>query len=158
MHDYPMSGSMPRNIWHRISSLRRLAGDQRGASAIEFAIVAPVFLLFVIGVVFYGTYFAVAHNVQQLTAEAARATVAGINSAERQALASQTVSSSIASYAFLRADKLSVSVSAVAPENNLHKVTAVYDATHLGLWSLQGIVPLPSSTVKREAVIRRGGY
>ena len=138
--------------------LRLLRDDCSGASMIEFALVAPFLLLFVFGILIYGTYFAVAHNVQQLTAEAARASVAGISTTERESLAKQQISLSISSYALLRSSSLTVTVAALSSDANLYKVTTSYDATHLGLWSLSGIVPLPSSTVKREAVVRRGGY
>jgi Flp pilus assembly protein TadG len=45
---------------------------RRGASAVEFAIVFPLFLFALFGIVMYGAYLAVVHGVQQLAAEAAR--------------------------------------------------------------------------------------
>jgi Flp pilus assembly protein TadG len=137
-----------RNIWRRTE----------GTTVIEFAIVAPVLMMFIIGCVAYGMYFAVAHNVQQLTAEAARATVAGIDVSERQLLARQTIDNTVGSYALLRSDRLTVNVGAMSADSNFYKVTTRYDASHLGIWALDGIVPLPSATIQRESVVRRGGF
>ena len=41
---------------------RRAMAESRGNAAIEFALVAPVFLLFVMGIVSYGGYFWLAHR------------------------------------------------------------------------------------------------
>ena len=56
---------------------------ERGASAVEFAIVGPVFVLLMMGMIAYGIYFGAVHSVQQLAADAARASVAGLDESER---------------------------------------------------------------------------
>jgi Flp pilus assembly protein TadG len=50
--------------------------------------VLPIVLTVVFGIVLFGSYLAVVHGVQQLTAEAARASVAGMTETERSTAAS----------------------------------------------------------------------
>ncbi len=58
------------------SWVRTFRTAQDGAIAVEFALVFPVFLLVVFGIIVYGSYLAVVHGVQQLAAEAARSSIA----------------------------------------------------------------------------------
>ncbi len=55
----------------------RFARCIRAASAVEFAMLLPLFLVLVFGIVVFGAYFTMVHGVQQLAAEAARSSVAG---------------------------------------------------------------------------------
>ncbi|MDM9623475.1 TadE/TadG family type IV pilus assembly protein, partial [Rhizobium sp. S96] len=66
--------------------MRHLLFNTRGAAAIEFAIVAPLFLLVVLTLIAYGIYLSAAHALQQLTADAARTAVAGLSEQERTQL------------------------------------------------------------------------
>ena len=125
---------------------------------IEFAIVAPVLIVILVGIVVYGLYFATVHNVQQLVAEAARATIAGIDQTERRTLATQAINNTIGSYSLLKAERISVAVGTIPADSNYYQVTVTYDASHLGIWSLEGLVPLPSSTIQRASTVRRGGF
>jgi Flp pilus assembly protein TadG len=52
--------------------MRRIFGDVRGASAVEFALLAPVFLLFVFGVIETGRYVWTRQVVQQAAYSAVR--------------------------------------------------------------------------------------
>ncbi len=58
-----------------------------GAVAIEFALVAPLFLLLVLGTMVFAIYFATFVAVIQGAAEGARASIGGMNDAERDQLA-----------------------------------------------------------------------
>ena len=49
------------------------ARSKRGGAALEFAIVAPVLMMLLLGIFVYGGYFLVAHTTQQLANDAARA-------------------------------------------------------------------------------------
>ena len=61
--------------------------DQSASTAVEFAFIAPILLMLLFGIIGYGHAFGVYHGVQQLAAEAARASVAGLDDAERERLA-----------------------------------------------------------------------
>jgi hypothetical protein len=50
---------------------------------------------------------------------------------------------------------LKATPSAISPDDFVVSVT--YDATKLPIWNLGTFVPLPSKTIVRASVIRRGG-
>jgi len=70
---------MPRAIerlWHRVRALllaRRLRGDERGFTAVEFAIVALPFLLLLIGLMSVSLYFFTNFTMESAVQSAARA-------------------------------------------------------------------------------------
>ena len=67
---------------HRSSVFRNTSGG----AAVEFAILAPVYLMMLCGMLAYGLYFGAAHSLQQLAADAARISIAGLDGAERDRL------------------------------------------------------------------------
>jgi Flp pilus assembly protein TadG len=141
-----------------ISILDRLRRAQRGASAVEFALILPAFLAIVFGIVVYGSYLAVVHGVQQLAAEAARSSVAGLSESERSQLANDYVTTNAASYILIDPSHLSVDAAPSASDANVFTVTVSYDASGMFIYSLPSFVPSPPSTVVRAAAIPRGGY
>lgn len=58
---------------------RKLFRHQHGTAVIEFAILTPVYLLLLTGMLAYGIYFGAAHALQQLAADAARTAIAGLD-------------------------------------------------------------------------------
>ena len=141
-----------------MSPLRRLRQDKFGAAAVEFAVVMPIFLVILLGILVYGLYFSVAHAVQQLTAEAARATVPGLTNAERSSLAQKLVADAIGNYPFLMASKATVNARVDTSDSSRFLVTIRYDATHLGLQAFAPVLPVPPDTIEKTAVIRMGGF
>ncbi len=139
------------------SVLGRVREDS-GAAAVEFALVFPVALLFLCGLLAYGIYFGAAHSVQQLAADAARASVSGLSDAERTSIATAHVAASGASYPFLRSNRISVSAQALPSDSSQFEVRVAFDSTDLPIWALSGLVPLPDKTITRVAIIKRGGY
>ncbi len=139
----------------RVKSLRAC---NRGASAVEFAIVAPLFVVILLGIVIYGLYFGTALGVSQVAAEAARASVAGISPQERSTLATQRAFAVIEDYSFLDEGRMNVTASAKAGEPALFVVTVQYDASNLPIFAFNGLIPLPGSTIERTSVVQRGGY
>ncbi|NOZ40505.1 MAG: pilus assembly protein [Planctomycetes bacterium] len=70
-----------RNRWKRSRLARRIG--RRGAATVEFAIVAPVFILFVLGIVEYGRAMMVQQLLTNATREGARrAVVQGVTATE----------------------------------------------------------------------------
>lgn len=129
-----------------------------GASAVEFALVTPLFLAMVFGIIMFGSYLAVIHGVQQLAAEAARTSVAGLTDSERGDLARGYVTTNAASYPLIAPAQVSVNAAASPSDANVFVVTVNYDASGLFIYSLPAFVPVPSSAIARSAVIPRGGY
>ena len=136
--------------------MRRLRrGRDSGATAVEFALLSPILIVMVAGITGYGGYFWISHSVQQLANDAARAAVAGLSSSERSNLAQQAMTSESGSYANLDISRARASVN-----DNATQLTAsvTYDASGSAFWAMQGLAPMPSSTVVRQATIRLGGY
>ena len=80
-----------------------------GASAVEFSLTFPLFLIVIFGIVVFGAYLAMVHGVQQLAAEAARSSVAGLSDSERNSLATSYVTSNVGTYPLLDASRITVS-------------------------------------------------
>ncbi|WP_438274047.1 TadE/TadG family type IV pilus assembly protein [Nitrobacter sp.] len=137
------------------SRLRRLARCPRGASAVEFAILLPLFLMLVFGIVVFGAYFTMVHGVQQLAAEAARSSVAGLSEAERVSLAESYITANAGSYPLLQPARLSVS--AATSGSDVFVVTVNYDASGNFIYTLP-FVPSPPTTIVRSAAIPFGGF
>lgn len=138
--------------------LRRLCQQEQGASAIEFAIIAPVFLTVVFGILAYGIYLGSAHSVEQLAADAARASVAGITDAERTQIATQHVANNAPDYPLLSAAKVSVVAGASPTDPSQFRVSVRFDASDLPIWIMADFVPMPERIIERTSVIKRGGY
>ena len=133
-----------------------LNSDRRGAIAVEFALVAPIVVVLLFGIVAFGAVISVDNGLQQLVAEAARASVAGLTDAERAQLAQASVTANVASYPFIDPTKVALATS--DPTASSFQVTVKYDMSGLFAYRLLAGLPLPSPAVKRSAVVQRGGF
>lgn len=136
--------------------MAKMLRNRAGSSAVEFAIIAPIFLLVLLTMIAYGIYLMTAYSVQQVAADAARTAIAGLNNNEREALAKDFVSRSALSYAFMDKRYFNVTVGGDLSNSNQFTVTVEYDATELPIWSLYSYA-LPEKTIKRFSTIRIGG-
>lgn len=136
---------------------RNLAGAEDGTTAVEFAMIAPIFIAFMLGMTAYGIYFGAAHSVQQLSADAARVALAGISEAERKELVARYIQQNSADYLFIRTEAVVANVSANATDPSQSNVSISYDARSLPIWNLYPPLPLPGQTISRTATIRIGG-
>ncbi|MDS7597109.1 TadE/TadG family type IV pilus assembly protein [Agrobacterium tumefaciens] len=134
----------------------RLFRDRSGSSAVEFAIVAPIFFLVLLTMIAYGIYLMAAYSVQQVAADAARTAVAGLNTAERQKLARDFVTQSNLNYAFMDKNHFTISVDGDPGNANQFTVKVEYDARDLPIWSLYSYT-LPEPVIRRFSTIRIGG-
>jgi Flp pilus assembly protein TadG len=135
----------------------RFARDEGGATAVEFAMMLPIFLGLTFGIVVFGSYFAMIHGVQQLAAEAARTSVAGLSDTERNSLATSYVTTNVADYPLLDAAKVNVVAAPSGADPNVYVVTVNYDASSSFIFALPFVLPLPTS-ISRSAVIPYGGF
>lgn len=134
--------------------LEKFSTTRQGSVAIEFALIGPLFFLLLIGMVVYGGWMWMAQGVQTLAAEGARAAIAGIDGNERATLARSAVADSLDG-TILTPDAVQI---AVASDAGAIRVTVSYDASEHPLMALSGLVPSPPHTIRREAVVRTGGY
>ncbi len=139
----------------KLRSWRRGLADRSGASALEFAIVGPVFMMMLMGIMSYGGYFWIAHAVQQVANDSARVAIGGLTTSERTTLARGVLASEINSYASLSAANAGVTV---LDQNQVVTVTVAYDASNTPFWTLDRLLPMPPSTITRSATVRLGGY
>lgn len=143
-------------LWETYRSF--LARNCGGASAVEFALVTPVFLLLVLGALAYGIYFGAAHSVQQLAADAARAAVAGLSISERTLLAESYIHANSGAYVLLDPARLELQAGPSGKDPDQFTVALSYDASALPIWNLYPPIPLPNSKVITfTSTIRNGG-
>lgn len=89
-----MTGSIQFSRHVRLQLLT-LARGERGAAIVEMALVLPLLLALLMGVLVYGHYFMLAHSVQQAANDGARASIVGLDAADRSAVASRAVGRSL---------------------------------------------------------------
>jgi len=134
-----------------IPSARRRGRE--GVAAVEFALVGPILVLLLIGIVVYGGWFLMAQSVQALASEGARAAIGGLDAAERDGLARREVSEAVRGVA-LNPDHTTIEV--MEDAGRLRVV--VYDASDSLIMVLGGMLPRPPSVIRRSAVIHVGDY
>ena len=137
-------------------ALTRLSKDRTGTSALEFAIVAPLFFLALFTLIAYGIYLSVTHSVQQIAADAARTAVAGLNPTERVTLVNRYLDASRFNYSFLNRAKMQVVVADDPGNPDQFTVTISYDSSDLPIWKLFTFA-LPHEKIQRYATVRVGG-
>lgn len=136
----------------------RFPSSAQGASAVEFALILPLLMMILFGIIMFGGYFAVVHGVQQLAAEAARNAVGGLNDAERADIAADTVRRQAPSYLLLDPQRLTLTEARTDGGTGTFTVRLRYDAAEMVIFSLPRLIPMPPSDIVRSAAIRRGGY
>jgi Flp pilus assembly protein TadG len=142
------------------AGIRLLAGLRRddGIAALEFAIVAPVFLVILFGIIVYGIYFATWIAITEAASEGARAAVAGISTTERTALATAQVSSFFTNYApMLNASQATVSAGQVSNNPGAFYVNISYNFASYGLSSLSALLPIPPAIPSVTITVSNGG-
>jgi len=119
---------------------------------VEFALVGPILILLLIGIVVYGGWFLTAQTVQAVASEGARAAVGGLNAAEREGLVRGEVAGAVHGVA-LKPDRTTVQV---AEEAGRLRVVVVYDASDSPMMLMGGMLPRPPAVIRRVAVIQVG--
>lgn len=137
---------------------RNALKDERGVAAIEFAMVCPILVMLLLGIICYGIEFGIMHSVQELASTAARASVGGLSDTERESIARSTVASALPNYQLLRADKLTVNFSVDPANSQLYRVKLRYDPSYIGFQAFSGLIAIANEPFERDAVVRRGGY
>ena len=132
--------------------------ENDGAAAVEFAIVLPVFLMLLAGMIAYGIYFGAANSVAQLAADAARTSVAGLSDEERRTIAEGHVRANASTYPLLDGQDIEVDAGPLPADASQFRVVVRFDARKLPIWTYAAFLPLPSRTIESSAVIRRGGF
>lgn len=137
----------------RAGGRRGLGTCERGVALLEFALVAPLFLLLLLGVVAYGLFFATQIAVVTAASEGARASIPGLSSGERNILATRAAQAVIQGYApLLKPSSATVTAGDATGGTGLFQVTVAYAAPFAA-----PLVPMPGSP-SYTATVSNGGY
>lgn len=136
---------------------KHLLRHQGGTAVIEFAILTPVFLLMITGMLAYGIYFGAAHSLQQLAADAVRVSIAGLSTAERDGLVDTYLKRHAGAYMLIDPQRLRHEMGAHPDDADQYRLVLRYDASDLPIWNLYPPLPLPAQNIIIGATIRRGG-
>lgn len=140
-----------------------LSGES-GLAAVEFALVAPVFLTLLFGVIIYGLQFGAWLAVNHAAAEGARASVAGMDDIEREGLAVATADAVLEAYGPILGDSGWTVEAGPSAEAHLYEVTVRYERPDQevdGGWgdgSLDELLPLPTDAPEATVTVAKGGY
>jgi len=134
---------------------RRKTAPRGGSAAIEFALVGPIFVMLLMGMVVYGGWFWLAQSVQSLATESARAAMGGIDDTERRQLAMAYVVAEAGRGSGLDPALISTTVTSDAQAVRVH---IAFDARRHPILLLAGPLPRPPGLIERDAVVRTGGY
>ena len=115
-----------------------LAREERGAAIVEMALVLPLLLALLMGVLVYGQYFMLAHNVQQAANDGARASIVGLDAADRSAVANRAVARSLQAVGGTHSvavsetgEAITVVVTYTAPQGSLLRSSFVPSPDHV---------------------------
>ena len=133
--------------------IRRLS--RQGSAAVEFALVGPILILLLAGLVVYGGWYWMAQSVQSMASEGARAAVGGLDVAERERLAKAFIASEAQAGAGLDPSRAVVTVQS---DIEAIRVRVTYDVSDEPIMALAGLLPRPPEVIERTAVVRIGGY
>ncbi|WP_432770232.1 MAG: transporter [Sphingopyxis sp.] len=144
-----MTRTTPCSRPHRQCAALRaaLATCVRGAATIELALVLPLFLALLMGILVYGQYFLIAHAVQQAANDGARAAIVGLDGADRRAIAIRAVDRSLASIGHFTPATRSV---AVSESGEAVTVAVTYTAPE-DSFLRSAFVPVPSPVIRTRA-------
>lgn len=114
---------------------------------IEMALVLPLFLALLMGILVYGQYFLLAHSVQQAANDGARAAIVGLDAADRRAIATRAVDRSLQGAGQITPDKRMIAVS----ETSAAITVGVTYTVPADSFLRTSIVPVPGSVIRANA-------
>jgi Flp pilus assembly protein TadG len=121
---------------------------RRGAEVLEMALMMPLLLLLIFGMIEFGYFFYLQHNLQAAAREGAR-TGAMLNASDAQAVSKAS--------AFLTAANLNPAKFSIASSTSGDTVTVTVQATwgNVGILHLYPLIPISNSKVVRGAAVMR---
>ncbi|MEZ0495676.1 TadE/TadG family type IV pilus assembly protein [Sphingomonas sp. IW22] len=131
-----------------MTRFRSIIVDRCGATLVEFALLAPILLILLLGILAYGQYILTAHTLQQLANDAARAAIVGRSQDERHALARESVAEGLSGTALAHPDAVDTDVEERG--GRIHVALSV-DTRELALVR-SAMVRMPDPVLVRRAV------
>lgn len=130
--------------------------ERNGTAALEFAMIAPLFIILLLTTIAYGIYLSTAHSLQEMASDAARTALAGVSNEERLALATDFIRTASLDDPFIKRTNLGVEVKPDPANSDRFSVILTYDARNLPIWQLYSFA-LPDTRIRRLSTIRMGG-
>lgn len=135
--------------------MRHFIEDKKGASAVEFALVAPVLMFILAAIVGYGMVFLTAISLQQLGADVTRATIGGFSVSEKRELAAEHLASARSEYVLINNNQVAVDV-VYDTDTETTVVEIAYDTTGHPVELFRGLIPMPPNTFTvRQSISER---
>jgi len=110
-----------------VTRVQRYRCEDDGATAVEFALVLPLLLSILFGIISFGQYFAIANSLQQFAAEAARYSVSEPFLADREGRATSFLTSPGGRFSFLNASHISADIDMIEGTMPAIQITLTYD-------------------------------
>lgn len=151
-----MSSETNHTINARLLPIRQVAQlwhCRTGAVIVETALVLPIILFLLMGMISFGKYLLTAHIVQQAANDAARAAIAGLDEGERETIARRTVDHVLATGGVLEPRHATVSSDELG---GMMVVNIAYDISRDPLIRLP-LGPSATDAVVSQAVIVLSG-
>ncbi len=131
---------------------------ERGTAMIEFAMVVPIMLMVIFGIVAFGIYFAGLIAVTHAAAEGARASVAGLSTSERQSLAESAAETTFSTYApFLDQSHVNVATEADPSDATRYRVSVSYDFSSYDVAGMGAFLGLSMRTPTITVTVANSG-
>jgi Flp pilus assembly protein TadG len=130
--------------------------SESGLAAVEFALIAPLFLALVFGIIGYGIYFGAWIAVRHASAEGARAAVAGLSTTERQTLARNMVKTIFTGYAPVFQWTEDMVTADAGGCTNCFRVQVTYKLP--GLKMLSELLPALPTEISVTSTVPNGSY
>lgn len=131
--------------------------DVGGAIAVEFAFLGPLLFYLMLNIFVGAIYLGAFHKLQHVTAQAARASIAGIDAGERLSLVRQSLDRALGDGVLLRPASISVSVDSLSADRAHYRVSLSYDTRALGLGRIPGVATFVPETLTSSFDVRNGG-
>jgi len=124
-----------------------LRNSTRGTAMIETALLLPLFLMLLLGIMIYGQYFMLAHSVQQAANDGARASITGLDAADRRAVAIRAIDRSMHGVGGYRIELRDIAVSETADAITVDLTYRVPEGSLLR----NALVPSPGEVIRASA-------
>lgn len=130
--------------FRRVGAFR---SSTRGTAMIETAVLLPLFLMLLLGIMIYGQYFMLAHSVQQAANDGARAAITGLDAADRRAVAARAIDRSMHGVGGYRVELRDIAVSETVDTITVDLTYRVPESSLLH----NSLVPSPGDVIRASA-------
>jgi len=142
-----------------LERLRLFSRQDKGAAAVEFAIVSSVLFLLVFGAAVYGFYFSVLLAIDHAASEGARASLSEMDASLRTAVAQAEIDRVLDAYgSLIDTSLITTQIGPLSGNPGLFSVSISYQFSATSFGNLGNIVPLPSEEPNVTAIVSNGGY